>query len=192
MAQDPFALFALWAEEARRGEVNDPDAMTLATVDADGMPDARMVLCKQVDAGGLVFFSNGESVKGLQLERTPLAAALFHWKSLRRQVRFRGAISRVDDASADAYYHSRARNSQIGAWASAQSRPLESRALLEERVAEYTQKFGDNEIPRPPYWLGYRLAPREIEFWSDGAFRLHDRIRFESAGEGWRQQRLYP
>ncbi len=192
LTEDPFTLFAAWAEDARGKEINDPDAMALATVDAAGLPDARMVLCKQFDARGLVFYTNIESAKGRQLGESGVAAALFHWKSLRRQVRFRGAIAMLDEAAADAYYHSRPRVSQIGAWASAQSRPLESRALLEKRVADYGGKFGEGEIPRPPYWRGYRLSPREIEFWSDGAFRLHDRVRFTRDGEGWLPQRLYP
>ena len=158
-ADEPFGLFEGWLAEARAKEVNDPEAMALATVDPDGLPDARMVLCKQVDADGLVFYTNIESAKGRELAATPQAAALFHWKSLRRQAKFRGAVTMLGEAEADAYFHSRPRVSQIGAWASQQSRPLESRALLEKRVADYTAEFGEGEIPRPAYWRGYRLTP---------------------------------
>jgi pyridoxamine 5'-phosphate oxidase len=191
-AVDPFALFADWFVEAQKSEINDPEAMSLATVDADGLPDVRMVLCKQLDAEGVVFYSNVESAKGRELAVAPRAAVLFHWKSLRRQARFRGAVTQVSDAEADAYFHSRPRRSQVGAWASQQSRPLESRARLEALVADYEGKFGDGEIPRPDYWRGFRLTPVEIEFWSDGAFRLHDRVRFTRQGGGWRRQRLFP
>ena len=190
--EDPFALFAQWFEEARAGEINDPEAMALATVDADGLPDARMVLCKGVEAGGLVFYTNAESVKGRQIEAQPKAAALFHWKSLRRQARFRGPVSLIDEAAADLYFHSRPRMSQIGAWASHQSRPLESRAALEALAAEYAERFGDREIPRPPYWRGFRLEAEEIELWADGAFRLHDRVRFTRGAAGWSRRRLFP
>ncbi len=192
LSDDPFALFATWFAQAREKELNDPDAMALATVDADGMPDARMVLCKQFDSTGLVFYTNVESAKGRELAGSGSAAALFHWKSLRRQARFRGPVALIDEAAADAYFHSRPRVSQIGAWASQQSRPLASRALLEAAVAEFSEKFGDGEIPRPAYWRGYRLAPTQIEFWSDGAFRLHDRVVFAREGDRWRRQRLYP
>ena len=190
--EDPFALFQQWFDEARAKEMNDPEAMALATVDADGLPDVRMVLCKSIEAGTLSFYTNAESAKGRQLEVQPKAAALFHWKSLRRQARFRGAVSGLDDAEADAYFHSRARQSQIGAWASQQSRPLESRAGLVLKAAEYAARFGLGEVPRPAYWRGYRLTPVEIELWSDGAFRLHDRVRFTREGAGWTRQRLYP
>ena len=190
--EDPFALFSLWFEDARTQEINDPEAMSLATVDADGLPDIRMVLCKSADAVGLAFYTNSESAKGRQLVESGKAAALFHWKSLRRQARFRGPVTLLDEADADAYFHSRARQSRIGAWASLQSRPLESRAELERRAADYAAQFGDREIPRPPYWRGFRLAPVEIELWADGAFRLHDRIRFTRAGDRWSRQRLYP
>src|ERR1700728_4712618 len=164
-AGDPLALFKLWLEEAAGSEINDPEAMALATVDADGLPDARMVLCKGADAEGLVFFTNIESAKGRELAATPKAAALFHWKSLRRQARFRGAVAMLDEAAADAYFRTRARESRIGAWASQQSRPLESRMRLEELVVDYSDRFGEGEIPRPTYWRGYRLAPEQIEFW---------------------------
>ena len=190
--EDPFALFAQWFEEARGSEINDPEAMTLATVDADGLPDARMVLCKGVEAGGLVFYTNAESAKGRQIEAQPKAAALFHWKSLRRQARFRGPVGLIDEAAADLYFHSRARQSQVGAWASQQSRPLESRAALETLAAKYGEQFGGDEIPRPPYWRGFRLDAEEVELWADGAFRLHDRVRFTRSGGGWSRRRLFP
>ena len=193
-ARDPFALLKLWLAEASEREVNDPEAMTLATVDASGMPDARAMLCKGADERGLVFYTNAESAKGRELAATPKAAALFHWKSLRRQVRLRGAAAMISKSEADAYFASRPRLSRIGAWASQQSRPLESRAKLEEAVASYTKKYGEGEIPRPAYWGGYRLTPTEIEFWQDVEFRLHDRVVFTRAREGepWRRERLYP
>jgi pyridoxamine 5'-phosphate oxidase len=191
-AADPFALFADWFGEAKTKELNDPEAMALATVDADGLPDARMVLCKHFDDRGLVFYTNVESAKGRELGTSGKAAALFHWKSMRCQVRFRGLVALIDESAADVYFHSRARVSQIGAWASQQSRRLESRAALEQSVAEYSAKFGDDEIPRPAYWRGYRLTPSQIEFWKDGAFRLHDRVVFGREGDAWRKERLYP
>jgi pyridoxamine 5'-phosphate oxidase len=191
-AEDPFALFSQWFDAARAQEINDPEAMSLATVDADGLPDVRMVLCKGVEGGALIFYTNAESAKGRQLEARPRAAALFHWKSLRRQARFRGPVSLVDETAADLYFHSRPRVSQIGAWASHQSRPLESRAALEARVAEYTDRFGEAEIPRPPYWRGFRLEAQEVELWADGAFRLHDRVRFVRGADGWTRRRLFP
>lgn len=190
--EDPFALFSQWFEAARVGELNDPEAMALATVDSDGLPDVRMVLCKGVEAGSLVFYTNAESAKGREMEAQPKAAALFHWKSLRRQARFRGAVSFVDDASADLYFHSRARASQIGAWASQQSRPLESRAALEAQAQRYSEQFGDGEIPRPPYWRGFRLIAQEVELWADGAHRLHDRVHFLRGPDGWTRRRLFP
>ena len=193
-ADDPIALFRLWLEEAGASEVNDPEAMTLATVDGDGLPDARVLLCKGADARGLVFYGNVESAKGRELAARPKAAALFHWKSLRRQARFRGPVSELTAAEADAYFATRPRPSRIGAWASQQSRPLESRAALEAAVESYAKQFGDGEIPRPAYWRGWRLAPLEIEFWHDGAFRLHDRVRFSRATleSPWERRRLYP
>ena len=192
-ATDPFALFGLWFEEARAKEINDPEAMTLATVDAEGLPDARMVLCKGADRRGLVFYTNIESAKGRELEGQPRAAALFHWKSLRRQVRFRGAVAEVSAAESDAYFASRPRGSQIGAWASRQSRPLASRAELEAAVETYERRFATGEPPRPDYWRGYRLEPWEIEFWRDRPSRLHDRLMFKRARPGaWEKRLLYP
>ncbi|WP_186420089.1 pyridoxamine 5'-phosphate oxidase [Bosea sp. CS1GBMeth4] len=193
-AEDPFALFAGWLEEARASEPNDPNGMALSTVDADGLPNVRMVLLKDHGPDGFVFYTNTQSQKGEELTGQPRAAALFHWKSLRRQVRVRGPVSLVSDAEADAYFQSRPRDSRIGAWASQQSRALESRFALEKAVAGYALKFGVGEIPRPPHWTGFRIAPVYIEFWRDGAFRLHDRVVFRRAtpGEAWAKTRLYP
>ncbi len=193
-AEDPFALFDLWFKDAAASEISDPEAMTLATVDEKGLPDARTLLCKGVDARGLVFYGNVESAKGRELAAHPQAAALFHWKSLRRQARFRGSVTPLSDAEVDAYFTSRPRQSRIGAWASQQSRPLESRAALEAAVETYTKRFGEGEIPRPAYWRGWRLAPLQIEFWHDGAFRLHDRVVFSRADldAPWERRRLYP
>jgi pyridoxamine 5'-phosphate oxidase len=190
--EDPLTLFSQWFEEARAHEVNDPEAMSLATVDDDGLPDVRVVLCKDAEPEGLVFYTNAESAKGRQIERHPKAAALFHWKSLRRQARFRGEVRMLDEAAADAYFHSRHPQSQLGAWASQQSRPLGSRAELEARAAEFEARFAGADVPRPDYWGGYRLEASEVELWADGEFRLHDRVRFTRAGEGWTRQRLYP
>ena len=192
-AADPFALFRLWFEEARAAEINDPEAMTLATVDADGLPDARMVLCKGADERGLVFYTNIESAKGRELKGQPRAAALFHWKSLRRQARFRGTVSEVTASESDAYFASRPRGSQIGAWASQQSRALASRADLEAAVEAYERQYG-GEVPRPDHWRGYRLVPTEIEFWRDRPSRLHDRLVFKRATPGtpWEKRLLYP
>jgi pyridoxamine 5'-phosphate oxidase len=193
-AKDPFALFKLWLDEARVTEINDPEAMTLGTVDADGLPDARMVLCKGADTRGIVFYTNIESAKGRELKGQPRAAALFHWKSLRRQARFRGAVSEVTAAESDAYFDSRPRGSQIGAWASAQSRPLASRAALEAAVESYERQFASADVPRPEYWRGYRLAPVEIEFWRDRPSRLHERIKFSrpTPEATWERRLLYP
>jgi pyridoxamine 5'-phosphate oxidase len=188
---DPISLFAEWLAEAEAAELNDTNAMALATVDGEGLPDVRMVLLKDHDAGGFVFFTNFESAKGRQLLAHPKAALVIHWKSLRRQVRARGPVTEVTAAEADAYFATRARGSQIGAWASRQSRPLESRAALEKAAAEYAAKY-PGAVPRPPNWSGFRLAPVEIEFWQDGAFRLHDRIVFRRAGDTWEKTRLNP
>ncbi|BBF81817.1 pyridoxamine 5'-phosphate oxidase [Asticcacaulis excentricus] len=189
---EPFDLFGQWLMDARGKEPNDPNAMTVATVDADGMPDARMVLLKDFDRQGFVFYTNTQSAKGRQILGARKAALLFHWKSLRRQVRIRGTVEIVSDAEADEYFASRARNSQIGAWASEQSRPLESRFALEKRVAEYGLKFSIGAVPRPPHWTGFRIVPTEMEFWRDKPFRLHDRLKFERAGDGWVKAKLYP
>jgi pyridoxamine 5'-phosphate oxidase len=191
---DPFALFGEWLGRAGETEPNDANAMALATADADGMPDSRMVLLKDFDADGFVFYTNTESAKGLQLSSNPKAALCFHWKSLRRQVRVRGLVSEVSAAEADAYFQSRARDSRIGAWASKQSRPLESRFALEKAVAGYAAKFGLGQVPRPEFWTGYRIAPLRIEFWRDRAFRLHDRLVFERdrLDSPFAASRLYP
>lgn len=191
---DPFALFQDWLTAARAGEPNDPEAMALATADADGRPAVRMVLLKDVSAQGFTFYSNAESDKGRALAANPTAALLFHWKSLRRQVRVEGDVTAVADADADAYFASRPRTSRIGAWASAQSRPLESRLALEKQVAITAARFWIGAIPRPSYWGGYRVGPRRIEFWQDGPFRLHDRFAFTRATTEtpWTVTRLYP
>jgi pyridoxamine 5'-phosphate oxidase len=189
---EPYSLFGTWLKEAEASEPNDPNALALATVDADGMPNVRMVLLKGFDKDGFVFYTNYESQKGEELLGQKKAAMVFHWKSLRRQVRVRGDIETVSDAEADAYFETRARGSRIGAWASKQSRPLESRFALEKAVAEYTIKFGIGHIPRPAHWSGFRLKPVSIEFWADRPFRLHDRMEFTRAGEGWEKVRMYP
>ncbi|HEY5082386.1 MAG TPA: pyridoxamine 5'-phosphate oxidase [Bauldia sp.] len=188
---DPIRLFAEWLAEAEATEPNDPNAMALATVDGDGLPDVRMVLLKGHDARGFVFYTNFDSTKGRQLIAHPRAALVVHWKSLRRQVRVRGSVTEVTPAEADAYFASRSRGSQVGAWASIQSRPLESRAALEKAAAEYSAKF-PGAVPRPPHWSGFRLAPVEIEFWQDGAARLHDRVVFRRIGDKWEKTRLNP
>lgn len=194
--EDPIALFEAWLREAVKSEPNDANAMTLATVDADGMPNSRMVLLKGVDAnakgGGFVFFTNTESAKGRELAEHPKAALTFHWKSLRRSVRVRGDVEPVTADEADAYFATRARASQIGAWASEQSRELPDRFALEKRVAEVGLRFGLGKVTRPPHWSGYRIKPRTIEFWRDRPFRLHERLVFVRAGGGWTTKRLYP
>ncbi|MEA2985248.1 MAG: pyridoxamine 5-phosphate oxidase [Alphaproteobacteria bacterium] len=193
-ADEPLRLFAAWFEEAKRSEPADPEAMALATVDADGLPDARMVLLKGFDERGFVFYTNVDSQKGRQLAQTPKAALLFHWKSLNRQVRLRGPVEPVSDGEADAYFASRHRLAQIGAWASKQSSPLESRLAFEKAVALYTAKFGLGTIPRPPNWTGYRVMPLLMEFWHNRPYRLHDRIEFRRAASNapWVKTRLYP
>ena len=193
-ALEPFALFEQWLADARAKEINDPEAMALATVDPTGLPNVRMVLLKAFDARGVVFYTNAESAKGGELLSAGKAAALFHWKSLRRQVRIRGPVETVTDAESDAYFVSRPRDSRIGAWASQQSRPLESRFALEAAVARYAARYAIGDVPRPPYWKGFRIRPVQFEFWSDKPFRLHERIDFRrGAPEGdWRKQRLYP
>lgn len=190
----PFHLFQEWLEKASASELNDPNAMSLATVDADGLPDVRMVLLKAADERGFVFYTNLESAKGLELADNLKAALCFHWKSLRRQVRVRGVVTRASDAEADEYFASRPRDSQIGAWASRQSRPLETRFELEREVARYAAKFGLGKVPRPPHWSGFRIDPVQIEFWRDRPFRLHDRLVFtrDTPGSAWRTARLFP
>jgi pyridoxamine 5'-phosphate oxidase len=193
-AAEPFALFRAWMAEAEAAEPVDPEAMALATVDATGLPNVRMVLLKGADARGLVFYTNCESAKGGELAANPSAALLFYWKSLGRQIRVRGPVERASAAEADAYFATRHRESQIGAWASRQSRPLASRAALEAEVARLTETFAGGEVRRPDYWRGYRLLPLEIEFWKSGAFRLHDRIVFrrDTPHDSWTKTRLCP
>ena len=191
---DPVAFFAGWLDDAGESEPNDPNAVSLASVDEDGMPDVRIVLLKGFDARGFAFYTNFESAKGRQLLDSPKAAMCFHWKSRRQQVRLRGPVEVVSEAEADAYYASRHPVSRIGAWASQQSRPLESRASLAAEVERYQERYGEGEIPRPPHWSGFRLMPLSIEFWQDGAFRLHDRIAFTrtSLDAAWTVGRLHP
>ncbi len=191
-ADDPFPVFEAWLEEARAAEINDANAMALATVDSSGLPDVRMVLLNGLDARGFVFYTNLASAKARQLAGRPKAAAAFHWKSLRRQVRVRGPVERVGDDEADAYYATRPRLSRIGAWASRQSAPLESRAALERAVAEREAEFEGREPPRPEWWSGFRIVPTSVEFWLDMPFRLHDRAVFTREGDGWKRTRLYP
>ncbi|WP_374514376.1 pyridoxamine 5'-phosphate oxidase [Brevundimonas sp.] len=189
---EPIALFVEWLADAKGTEPNDANAMALATVDADGQPDARMVLLKDVDGRGFTFYSNRESAKGLALAAHPRAGLLFHWKTLRRQVRVRGPVEPVSAAEADAYFASRARESRIGAWASEQSRPLDSREALELAVARETARFEGQEVPRPERWTGWRIVPESVEFWRDRPFRLHDRLRFDRTEAGWSRTRLQP
>ncbi len=190
---DPFAIARSWLAEAESHEPNDPNAMALATVDADGLPNVRMVLLKEIEAEAFVFYTNYESAKAREIEASGKAAFVLHWKSLRRQIRVRGLVTREDGEKADAYYASRSLPSRLGAWASKQSQPLESRAALMAEVAKVTARKGVNP-PRPPFWGGYRIAPLEIEFWADGQHRLHDRFRWarENTGAKWRVRRLQP
>ncbi|MBN9508459.1 MAG: pyridoxamine 5'-phosphate oxidase [Alphaproteobacteria bacterium] len=189
---DPHALFAAWLAEAEAGEPSDPNAMALATATQDGRPSVRMVLLKGHDARGFVFYSNAESRKGGELAANRRAALLFHWKSLRRQVRIEGAVEPATDAEADAYFASRARISRLGAWASDQSRPLPDRAALEARLAEAERRFPDGPVPRPPYWQGWRVIPVRMEFWQEAPFRLHDRTLYVREGTGWAVSKLFP
>jgi pyridoxamine 5'-phosphate oxidase len=192
MAADPFQLFDDWLAEAREGEPNDPEAMALATTGADGRPHVRMVLLKGHGPDGFVFYTNEQSAKGDQLRENGRAALLFHWKSLRRQVRVEGTVERVPDSAADAYFATRARDSQLGAWASDQSRPLDERATFERRFEEAKQRFDGADVPRPPHWGGYRVIPERIEFWTDRAHRLHERRLFTRHDGGWSEGLLYP
>ncbi|APG83721.1 pyridoxamine 5'-phosphate oxidase [Sinorhizobium americanum] len=191
---EPFSLFGTWLKDAEKSEVNDPNAVALATVDPDGLPNVRMVLLKGFDERGFVFYTNFESQKGRELLATRKAAMCFHWKSLRRQVRLRGPVEIVSDEEADEYFRSRPRGSRIGAWASKQSRPLESRFALEKAVAEFTARHAIGEIARPEYWSGFRIRPTSIEFWHDRPFRLHDRMEFRRPVPegGWEKVRMYP
>ena len=193
-ADEPFALFAAWFAEARQSEPADPNAMALATVDADGLPNIRVVLMKGYDERGFVFYTNTDSQKGKELLAAPRAALSFHWKSLKRQVRLRGVSEMVTEAEADAYFATRPRLAQIGAWASKQSQPLESRLAFEKAIALQTARHALGEVPRPPYWTGYRIVPLIMEFWHDRPYRLHDRVEFrrDAPGARWRKTRLYP
>ncbi|THV23142.1 pyridoxamine 5'-phosphate oxidase [Peteryoungia ipomoeae] len=189
---EPLGLFAAWLKDAQASELNDPNAVALATVDADGLPNVRMVLLKGYDARGFVFYTNFESQKGQELLGQKKAAMCFHWKSLRRQVRLRGPVEVVSDEEADEYFQSRPLGSRIGAWASKQSRPLEGRFALEKAVAEYTARYPLGNVPRPAHWSGFRILPQSIEFWHDRKFRLHDRMEFRRQGDGWEKVRMYP
>lgn len=191
---DPLALFSKWFKDAQSSEINDPNAMCVSSVDNSGYPDSRIVLLKDYDENGFVFYTNFTSRKGQQLLATPKAAACFHWKSLRRQVRISGDVTQVSDKEADEYYDSRPRGSRIGAHASNQSSPLDSRATLEARVKEIEAQYeSSDDIPRPQHWSGFRITPIRIEFWQDGEFRLHDRFEFKRDSNGvWAAQRLYP
>lgn len=193
-ARDPFEMFVAWMKDAEKTEPNEANAMAVASVDPEGHPDVRMVLLKAVDARGFVFYTNFESAKGQQILANPHVALNFHWKTVRKQVRVRGPVSVVSNEEADAYFASRAKDSQIGAWASAQSRPMEGRWVFEKEIAKYALKYGLTKVPRPPYWSGFRVSPVQIEFWRDRPFRLHDRLvyRRDTVDAPWRTERLYP
>ncbi len=190
--EDPIKIFENWLGEAEKSEPNDPTAMTLATVNAGGVPQARMVLLKGVDESGFVFYTNLGSGKADDLSHNPAAALVFHWKSLRRQVRISGPVEQVSEAEADEYFASRPRDSRIGAWASKQSQPLEGMFELEARVVKFAAKYAVGDIPRPKFWSGFRVIPKTIEFWSDRPFRLHEREVFNKTDDGWSTQRIYP
>ena len=189
---EPYSLFGAWLADAEKSEPNDPNAVALATVDPAGLPNVRMVLLKGFDERGFVFYTNFESQKGQEILSSHKAAMCFHWKTLRRQVRIRGDVEVVTEEEADAYYATRPRGSRIGAWASKQSRPLEGRFALEKAVAEYTARYAIGEIPRPAHWSGFRIKPVSLEFWHDRPFRLHDRMEFRRADDGWQKVRMYP
>ena len=191
-SDDPVHLFITWFALARKHEPNDANAMSLATVDASGMPNVRIVLLKDISTEGFSFYSNAESTKGQELTSNPQAALCFHWKTIRRQVRVRGPVSVLDDEASDAYFASRARGAQIGAWASFQSRELESREMLTRRIEDYEAIYKDRKVPRPDNWQGWIIRPQEIEFWVNRPYRLHDRLKFEERAEGWHPSRLYP
>ena len=192
MADDPFALFNAWFAEAKAAERNDPNAMALATATPEGVPSVRMVLLKGHGPQGFTFYTHADSRKGEELAANPNAALLFHWKALRRQVRIEGSVEEVSAAEADVYFATRSRDSQLGAWASDQSRPLDSRATFETRYAEMTDWFAGQDVTRPPRWAGFRVVPQQIEFWTDRAHRLHERRLFTKAGDGWSEGLLYP
>ncbi|MCJ2095393.1 pyridoxamine 5'-phosphate oxidase [Methylobacterium sp. J-072] len=192
LSDDPFALFSTWMRDAEAAEPEDPNAMALATAGSDGLPDVRMVLLKGFDAHGFVFYTNVQSAKGEELARNPQAALVLHWKSLRRQIRARGPVTPVTPEEADAYFESRRRESRLGAIASQQSRPLADRATLMATVTELASRYEDGPIPRPEHWTGFRISPVSLEFWQNGDYRLHDRVRFTRAGDGWSRSRLYP
>jgi len=192
MAEDPLALFDAWYTEAKAAEINDPDAMALATATAEAAPSVRMVLLKGVGPEGFTFYTNADSRKGTELQANPKASLLFHWKALRRQVRVEGSVTEVDQAESDAYFATRGRDSQLGAWASDQSRPLDDRSTFEARFEEMKQRFDGQDVPRPPRWTGFRVRPVRIEFWSDRPHRLHERRLFVREGDGWLEGLLYP
>ena len=191
-AKNPITLFDKWIKDAKKKEVNDYNAASLATVDKNGMPNVRIVLLKEYNSKGFVFYTNLQSAKGAELKKTKKAAMGFHFKSLRRQVRIRGKVESVTEEEADKYFQTRHPKSQLGAWASDQSRVLKSRSVMLLKLAKYTKKFGTKNVPRPPHWSGFRIVPSEIEFWRDGKFRMHDRIQFKKVGKSWKKVRLYP